>query len=211
MKNTWIISIILIIIAFAASLYFYPQLPESMASHWNTKGEVDDHMSKFWGAFMLPLMLLGMLILFIAIPKIDPLKKNIDKFRNHYEGFIVIMLVFMLAVHFNVLLWNIGYHIPPGTIVPLGVGLLFYYIGALMKVAKRNWFIGIRTPWTLSSDKVWDKTHKLGSIMFKASGLIIIIGLFFPDYTMWFVLIPVLTTSITTIVYSYLEFKKLKK
>ena len=95
-------------------------------------------------------------------------------------------------------------------IVP-AIAILFFFIGILVENAKRNWFIGIRTPWTLSSAKVWDRTHKRGGRLFKIAAVIAFFGVFFPDYSVWMVLIPILLVSVYTIVYSYLEFKKEKK
>jgi uncharacterized membrane protein len=206
-KTTIIISGILLL-SFIVGLYFYPQIPAKMASHWNIKGEVDGYMSKFWGTFLIPFMLLGLSLVFLAIPRIDPLKENIEKFRKYYDGFIIIFLIFMLAVHLQVILWNIGIHISPNVMMPIGLGLLFFYIGILCENAKRNWFIGIRTPWTLSSDKVWDKTNKLGGKLFKIAGVVALFGIFFRSYTMYFVLVPAISFAVYTIVYSYLEYRK---
>jgi uncharacterized membrane protein len=86
--------------------------------------------------------------------------------------------------------------------------LIFYYAGVLVQNAKQNWFIGIRTPWTLSSERVWDRTHKLGGNLFKASALIGLLGLLVQDYAIWLILIPVIVTAIYTVAYSYFEFRK---
>jgi uncharacterized membrane protein len=91
------------------------------------------------------------------------------------------------------------------------IGLLFFYIGILLENAKRNWFIGIRTPWTLSSEKVWNKTHKLGSKMFKISGIIVLIGFLFQKYVTYFILIPTLFVAFYLVIYSYVEYRKEKK
>jgi uncharacterized membrane protein len=211
MRSVWKIIILIMIIASAASIYFYPQMPDQMASHWNAKGEVDDYMSRFWGLAITPLILIAMALLFAAIPIIDPLKRNIKKFRKHFDTFIILIFLFMLAIHLMVIAANLGKPIRFNVLMPIALGILFFYIGNLCKHAKRNWFIGIRTPWTLSSEKVWDKTHKLGAILFKASGIIAIIGAFFGPYALWFVLIPVIATAIITILYSYLEFRKIRK
>ena len=77
-----------------------------------------------------------------------------------------------------------------------------------MRQAKRNFFIGIRTPWTLSSDHVWDETHRLGSILFIASGILALFGAFFPDYAIWFILVPVLGSTLFLLVYSYILYQR---
>ncbi len=208
-KTTIIISGILLL-SFIIGLYFYPQIPAKMASHWNTKGQVDGYMSKFWGTFLIPFILTVSVLFFVAIPRIDPLKANIEKFRKYYDGFIIIFLIFMLSVHLQVILWNIGIRISPNVMLPIGIGLLFFYTGILCENAKRNYFIGIRTPWTLSSDEVWDKTHKIGGKLFKLAGVFALLGIFFRNYALYFVLVPMILFSVYTIVYSYLEYRKEK-
>ncbi|MCO5383780.1 MAG: SdpI family protein [Methanosarcina barkeri] len=149
-----------------------------MATHWDSQGEVNGYMSKFWGLFFMPLVITGLAIMFLVIPRIDPKKENIAKFRKYYDRFIFLLILFLIAVHFQTLLWNIGIQISPNAVFPVGIGLLFYYIGVLMENAERNWFIGIRTPWTLSSDRVWRKTNRLGGKLFRIAGISAIFGVF---------------------------------
>jgi uncharacterized membrane protein len=86
--------------------------------------------------------------------------------------------------------------------------MLFYYLGILSENVTRNWFIGIRTPWTMSNEKVWDKTHKLGGKLFKIIGLTSLLGVFFQNYAILFTLIPTILITIYTVVYSYFQYKK---
>ena len=95
MRKANIIILIIILLSFAIAIYIYPQMPDKMASHWNTKGEVDGYMSKLWGVFLMPVISIALFLMFILIPKIDPLKKNIDKFRKYYDGFIVLIILFL--------------------------------------------------------------------------------------------------------------------
>jgi uncharacterized membrane protein len=198
----------LILLSFILAVFLYPYMPEQMASHWNARGEVDGYMSKFWGLFLVPFTLLGVGILFIVIPRIDPLKANIERFRRNYDGFMVIFFIIMLAFYAQVILWNSGIEISPNKIFPIGLGLLLFYVGVLCEKAKRNWFIGIRTPWTLSSEAVWDKTHKLAGKLFKIAGAVALIGVFFGRYAFLFILIPVVLISLYTVIYSYIEFQR---
>lgn len=198
----------LILFSFIISIYFYPHVPETMATHWNSRGEVDGYMSKLWGLFFMPLVITGLSVLFLVIPRIDPKKENIAKFRKYYDGFVILLIFFMLAVHLQVLLWNTGIRINPNAVLPVGIGLLFYYIGVLMENAERNWFIGIRTPWTLSSDRVWRKTNRLGGTLFRIAGIAAMLGAFFPDLAFFFILGPALFIAGFTVVYSYLEYQK---
>ncbi|MFH1063667.1 MAG: SdpI family protein [Candidatus Woesearchaeota archaeon] len=212
MKKSEILIDTLLVLAVLLSIFFYPYLPAQMATHWDVHDNANGYMSKFWGAFLMPIVMIVLTAMFMLIPKIDPLKKNIDKFRDEFEDFIAILLFFFLVLHLQVLLWNYGIRINPSSIVPFAVGMLFYFIGTLLQKAKRNWFIGIRTPWTLSSDAVWDKTHKLGAILFRIAGILAIAGSAFRgDAAMWFVMVPILSAVLICIIFSYIEFHKLEK
>lgn len=208
MRKSELIVFGLVIISFLIGIISYTYLPAQVASHWNTQGQVDGYMSKFWGIFLLPIILVGIMLLFIAIPRIDPLKKNIESFRLYYDGFIILFTLFMLSVELQIIFWNLGTKLSPNILIPIWLGIMFYYLGILCKHSKRNWFIGIRTPWTLSSDAVWDKTHQLGGTLFKIAGVITFIGVFFQNYVFYFVIVPAMLVAIYTIIYSYLEYKK---
>jgi len=210
MKKTNIAALVIIIVSFVIGIYLYSQMPERMASHWNSAGNVDGYMSKFWGVFLMPIISVGMLLLFLVIPKIDPLKKNIKKFVKYYDWFILLMIAFFFYIYMLTIYWNLGNVFDMGRMIIPAIGILFIYIGVLVENAKRNWFIGIRTPWTLSSDKVWKKTHKIGGKLFKIAGVIALFGIVIPEYSMWLVLIPALFVAIFTLVYSYVLYQKEK-
>ena len=208
MRKINIIALGIILISFLLGIYLYPSMPEQMASHWNAQGEVDDYMSKFWALFLMPLMSLGLLLLFLVIPKIDPLKQNIEKFRKYFDGFIVLMLGFLFYVYLLTIFWNLELRFSMTQLMIPAMAALFYYCGILVENAKRNWFIGIRTPWTLSNEKVWEKTHKLGGKLFKAAAIIILFGIVLKGYALLFILVPVIFVSFYLIVYSYVEYQK---
>jgi uncharacterized membrane protein len=180
-----------------------------MASHWNAADQVDDTMSKFWGVFLVPIMAGGMFVLFMVLPQIDPLKANIAKFREWFNLFIVLILLFFGYIWILTLLWNLGYtSFRMSQAMLPAMGLLFMYVGYMLRKAKRNFFIGIRTPWTLSSDYVWDKTHQLGSVLFFLSGILALIGSAFGDNAIWFVMIPLLGSALFLVVYSYVLYQR---
>jgi len=208
MKKSYLVIIVLILISFGLGTYFFPQMSDKMASHWNFRGEVDDYLPKFWGLFLMPVVSLGLFLLFLLIPKIDPLKANIEKFRKYFDGFIVLIMVFLFYIYLLSIAWNLGKRFDMGRMMVPALGILFYYCGILIENAKRNWFIGIRTPWTLSSEKVWEKTHKIGGKLFKIAGIIVFIGIFFQNYVLFFILVPVISVAAYMIIYSYIEYKK---
>ncbi len=208
-KRNIIISILLL--SLLISIFFYPFVPEKMPVHWNSKGEVDGYTSKFVAMFLISFVMIVTAIVFFAIPKIDPMKANIEKFRKYYENFIILILLFLLVIQVQMLLWSLGIEISSKIIFPIGIGILFFNVGILCENSKRNWFIGIRTPWTMSSDSVWDKTHKIGGILFKLCGIITAIGIFFSDYIIYFIIIPILVVGLFTAIYSFIVFRMEKK
>jgi uncharacterized membrane protein len=203
--------IALIFLSFAVAIYYYPQMPDKIASHWNAQGEVNGYMDSFWGLFFVPILLTILAFIFMFIPKIDPLHANYKDFKRHYDHFIFVIIGFMFYIYLLTIWWNLGnkfnliqYMIPAFTV-------LFYFSGVLIQNARPNWFVGIRTPWTLSSEKVWNKTHKLGGKLFKAVGIISLLGILFPSIAIWLILAPIIATVIWSFIYSYLEFRKEKK
>ncbi|MCK4782023.1 SdpI family protein [Candidatus Parcubacteria bacterium] len=208
MKKSVVITLGLILISFLIGVYLYPQMPEKMASHWNSRGEVDDYMPRFWALFLMPMFSIGLFLLFLLVPKIDPLKQNIEKFRKYYDGFIVLIIGFLLYVYILTIFWNLGFRFNMVQLMMPALGALFYYCGVLMENAKRNWFIGIKTPWTLSSEIVWNKTHKLGGRLFKIAGIIALLGIILEDYAFIFIIVPVIFISVYLIAYSYFEYQK---
>lgn len=211
LRKSEIISLLIIMISFIIGIYFYSLLPDKVASHWNARGEVDGYMSKFGGLFLMPIISLVLLLLFIIIPKIDPLKHNIEKFRKYFDGFIVLMMLFLFYLYILTILWNIGVRFNfVHLLVPI-FSIFFYYCGILIQKAQRNWFIGIRTPWTLSNEEVWNKTHKIGGKLFKIAGIISLIGILLPEYALFFVICPLIIASLFPVIYSYFAYQKLTK
>lgn len=206
--TAWIVWAI-VAIAVLASALLYTSLPAQMATHWNAVGAVNGYQSRFWGAFLTPLIMIGIAALFLAIPLIDPLRANIAEFRSSYEGLVIAITAFVALVHAQVLAWNLGYHISPNATVPFSVAILFGFVSYVLRRAKRNWFIGVRTPWTLSSDAVWDSTNKRASILFAIAAVLSLGGLVWPNLTVAFVIAPALAIAVYAVAYSYLAYKRL--
>ena len=109
MKKTIWASIAIILISFILGIVLYSYMPQKMASHWNTQGEVNGYMPKFWGLFLVPLISIGLFLLLYFIPQLDPFKENVKKFRKHYDNFILITLIFLLYIHLLTLLWSLNF------------------------------------------------------------------------------------------------------
>jgi uncharacterized membrane protein len=201
-------AIVAVSFAIAIYLYFYSQLPDVITSHWNALGEANGSMGKFWGLFLMPLISLVLLLFFKLIPRIDPLKKNIKIFKREFDWFIVLILLFLLYIYLLTIAWNFGSRFNMIQFMAPAFAVLFYFAGTLIGRIKRNWFVGIRTPWTLSSDKIWDKTHALGRKLFKIAGILSLGGVIFPSYAIWFIIAPIILFALYLILYSYLTYQK---
>jgi len=209
-KNTNIVIGIIIAIAFIAGAYFYPQLPSRIASHWDSAGQVNGYMNKFWGIFLLPIMMLGFFALYFIIPKVDPLKNNIQSFRKYYNILWIAIFIFFLYIFGITLAQNIGYRFNITFAMVPAIAALWFFLGTFFTKLKRNWFLGIRTPWTLSNDIVWNKTHKLGGRLFQIAAIIALAGMFFKDDILIVaIVVPAVAVAIITVIYSYIEYKKI--
>lgn len=196
-----------IVVTVLLTIAVYPSLPPVFASHWNASGMADGSMTKFSGLIFIPIIMIAFVALFIVLPQIDPLRKNYEKFRGYYEGFILVFVLYLLAIQILMILWNLGYPVSINVAFPILFGLLFVYLGFLIEHAEQNWFVGIRTPWTLSSVAVWKKTHERGGKLFKCVGVACFFGAFAGSYAIWFILIPVLIVAVYTVVYSYVAYQ----
>jgi len=195
--------IALILLGLMAAVLAYPRLPEQVASHWNAQGQVDDYTPRFWGVALMPLICIATTLLLWWLPSIDPLKANIQTFRPTYNLFVVVMVLYFLYVYAATLAVNLGVPLNMSVaLVPAFAGLS-YLMGVLVSNARRNFFIGIRTPWTLSSDSVWDQTHRRGGRLFKWSVPVILLGLLFPSRAFAFLIAPLLGISLYLYIYSY--------
>jgi len=190
------------------ALYFYSDLPQDVATHWNAAGIADGYTDKLIAVFLLPALTLFIYGLLSVLPLLDPLKRNVKSFRSSYEGCIVAFVIFMSYLHVLTIMYNVGFRFNMIAALVPGFACMFFLIGSLLQVAKRNWFIGIRTPWTLSSDNVWDKTHRLGAKLFKAGAILSLGGIVFQDFAALFLLLPPALLSLFLVVYSYIKYQK---
>ncbi|MCG3084212.1 SdpI family protein [Anoxybacillus sp. LAT_35] len=170
--------IILIACSYVLSLLAIPFLPSEVAIHWNAAGEADGFTNKWWGALLFPLFLTGITFLLIYLPKIDPRKENYEKFKNVYLIFLHVLVIFFVILHVMTLAYNVGFSVQVDIVVPIGVGVLFIVLGNYMPKIKPNYFIGIRTPWTLDNETVWQKTHRVGGKVFVMMGVLVMLTIF---------------------------------
>ena len=202
--------VVLALIAVAMSAAVYPRLPDMMAVHWDISGNPNGWMPRPVGAAFGPVFIIMLAGLLRFVPRIDPRAANYARFGEAYEVIVGAVLVMMLAVHGIVLALALGYHLSVGRIVPALVGALFVVIGNMMPLVRPNWWLGFRTPWTLSNDRVWARTHRLGGYCMTAGGIVMILAaLALPPSLGVPVLIAVAVAStVGPLVYSYLTWKR---
>lgn len=216
-KKTNIIILILLGVSLAGLLAVYPQLPQIIPTHWNFKGQVDGYGNKnivffLWG------IAVAVNALFIIVAKIDPRSENYKRFAKVYNLFRLIFTLFMIGMlviavilTFDPDAFNINMRLMPM------MGLMFVLIGNYLPKCKHNYSFGIKTPWTLASENVWNKTHRMAAPLWVACGVLFMIMGFLPVHLIGeagmliitFVLLGPMV--VVPMVYSYIEFKKEKQ
>ncbi|MBQ4867791.1 MULTISPECIES: SdpI family protein [Priestia] len=197
------------LLTLVAWLIALPHLPATMPIHWGANGEADGFATKI-NAMILTVGIMVLIYFIIAfVPRIDPRKENYKYFSKTYNIVLNAVLLLFFFVNMSTILQGLGYNVPMSYIAPIMAGLVFIIIGNYLQRVRSNYFMGIRTPWTLSNETVWKKTHRLSGKLFFIGGLLILISAFLPDgyksVIMWGSI--VLCVAIPYL-YSYLAYKK---
>jgi len=205
-------AILIIILSVVLSIFFYYKLPEVVVTHWSLAGEPNGWMSRLWASVMLPAMTIGIYLMFLGLPYLDPKKERYANFAKIYHIFKNVILLFLVLILIISNLNNLGYNLPVNIYIPGLIGILFVIMGNYFGKIKQNWFMGIRTPWTLSSNEVWNKTHRMGGKLFILGGVLIAVSGIAP--ITW--RLPLFILAITILVvgtfgYSYFVYYNEKK
>jgi len=204
--------ILLVVASIISGIFFYSRFPEVVTTHWNFQGQPDGFSSRFVGAFGIPLMLVLMYGLFWLFPVVDPKKDRYAEFQKYFHIFRLSIMGVLFAVSIAAGISNMGGTVQIGTFVAAIIGTLMIVLGNYMGKIKNNWFMGIRTPWTLMSENVWNKTHRFGGWAFVIFGLIIIIAPHLPaNVSLVLFVAGVLLVTLGTSVYSYWLYTKERK
>ncbi|WP_455930928.1 SdpI family protein [Priestia aryabhattai] len=206
-KHVFPLSITLLTLV--AWLIALPHLPATMPIHWGANGEADGFATKI-NAMILTVGIMVLIYFIIAfVPRIDPRKENYKYFSKTYNIVLNAVLLLFFFVNMSTVLQGLGYNVPMAYIAPIMAGLVFIIIGNYLQRVRSNYFMGIRTPWTLSNETVWKKTHRLSGKIFFIGGLLILISAFLPDgyksVIMWGSI--VLCVAVPYL-YSYVAYKK---
>lgn len=202
--------IVSIIISIAVWLFAYKHLPAEMPVHWGVNGEVDRYAPTFSAFLLLNGILIAVYAMLLYLPRIDPKKDNYRKFTRPYSIIGNVLIALFLAISIVTVLSGIGAPVSINRVVPVAVGILFIILGNYMQTIKPNWFIGIKTPWTISNDEVWRKTHRLGGRLLIGGGLLFIIEPFLPRSVSAVLSVGLIVVIVgVPMVYSYILHKRI--
>ncbi len=165
------IIIILVIATWLIGLMAYAYAPDIVPIHWNLEGKPDNYAPKDIGLFLLPLINTGLYLFLLFIPKIDPNNeqlqesmKSLQWIRLGTHGLLGIIMIWTTLSTIE------AYILKPEWMFSI-ISLFFAFLGRAMTNVKQNYFVGIRTPWTLSNEVVWEDTHRFTSSLWFYSGI----------------------------------------
>jgi uncharacterized membrane protein len=204
-----VFGLILVLTAVLMSAVLYPRLPETMASHWNLHGQPDSFVHKPFGPFVGPAIMASVLLLLLALPAISPRGFRFDNFRPVWAILEGSVLGLLFLFHTLALMQAMGKPVDMNRGVEAGVGLLLVVLGNFMGKVTRNFFVGIRTPWTIASEEVWLRTHRLGGRLFVLAGLVLLVSAFLGGG--WVLAaIAIGAAALLSVVYSYLVYRRIE-
>ena len=176
MRPFYRVSAAALLIMLAASAWGLIQVgPDATVPvHWNVNGDPDGYASALAAFAITPLIGLAVVGLLAIVPRIEPRRMNLQRSADAYRTVAIALVVLVVVVHLAVVLAAVGTPVPMGLLVGASVGVLFVIIGNVLGTVRSNFMFGVRTPWTLSSDRAWDRTHRLVGRLFVAAGLLLI-------------------------------------
>jgi uncharacterized membrane protein len=212
LKKEWYI-VLLLLLPFAVSAYLWDEMPDTVPTHFNIYGEVDDWGPKWVNAFMFPAIGLFTYLLLIFLPLIDP-KKRIESRQKPIAAIRILLSIFMVGMYVFIMATSLGKQLAVDSYIKAGVGALIMVLGNYMNSVKQNYFIGVKTPWTLENEEVWKLTHRLTSKIWTVGGLLMVIQPFaipHPQIGIAIYISIITVLVIVPVVYSYVIFQKLQK
>lgn len=211
LRRTTIIGLAATVLAAATAAALYPRLPATIPTHWNIHGAVDGTMPKAWGVLFYPGLIAFTALLATVLPAISPQGFRIERFARAYDLIMISMIVFSLCLMAAAFAAALGIPVPMARVVTAGTGALLIVIGNVMGKVTRNFFVGIRTPWTLASDEVWLRTHRLAGRLLVVGGLGILVATAL-DVNPVLPLIGIAgATVIIPVAYSYVLYRRLEQ
>ena len=213
MTKGFIFRFLIIMAMIVATVVLYPGLPEIIPIHWNFEGIADDWGSKMWAVWIMPGISILMLFLFPLLAKIDPRTKNYEKFSGVYEFFQTLFILFFAFIFF-IQYFMIFYPEKNELMSPImfsALGILFIFLGNYMGKVRQNYFVGIRTPWTLSDPDVWQKSQRLSGWLFVLGGLVFLLQAWLSLPIFWVFIGVIGILVLIPVIYSYVLYSKRRK
>jgi uncharacterized membrane protein len=198
-----------ILATLAGTLVAYKHLPNIVPIHWNAHGQVDGWGPKWSLLLYGPGMMTFVVLVTAALPWLSPKKFEVDSFRETYLYIMVAIVATLAYIQILILLASLGMTLDVGRAIEGGVCLLITLLGNVLGKVRRNFFVGIRTPWTLASDAVWNRTHRLGAKTFFVCGLLGLIAVVFRA-PFWVPVVAILVAAFVPAIYSLLFYKQLE-
>ena len=189
---------------FTLAAITWSRAPDRIPVHWNLHQQVDRYGGRFEGLLGVPLVALGLYALMLLVPRIDPGRANYPGFWGAFTTLRLALVVFMAAIYGVMHLWMCGIEVRMNTVMPLLMGALFVVVGNLLGKLRPNWFVGIRTPWTLSSKDAWVRAHRAGGWVFIAGGLAFMVaGVVHTPWVLWTAIAAFAGGLLAVVAYSY--------
>jgi uncharacterized membrane protein len=208
MKSRWLGTAVAAAM-WAFALAVYARLPDSIPSHWSLQGEVDGWMDKPAGPLMHPLIATALLGVLWFLPRIDPRRENVERFAEDRGLLVNLIILFMAVVQVATLGYALGWPVQVDRVILAAVGLLFVGLGNYLPRIRSNWFMGIRTPWTMDNERVWRATHRVGGRTFVAAGLVMALAALLPDPARaWATGGAIAVAVVVPLVYSYVAYRR---
>jgi uncharacterized membrane protein len=204
-----IISITGIIALAVYTAVIYSGLPDQMPTHWDAAGIPNDYMSRQSGAVILAAVPIFIFVIYKLIPVISPRGFRTESFTGVLNILMTVSVIFGCVIGVLALQAALGAEFNMTTFVMVAVGLLIMVIGNFLGKVRKNFFLGIRTPWTLASDEVWAKTHRLGGWCFVIAGLAMALLAVAAPGTQWSIYI-VIVMALIPVVYSFLAYRRVE-
>jgi len=202
------VGIAIVALTVAVSLLTYDDLPAQLATNFDASGDPGETMAKPL-ALALPTVLAAfVVVVFRVLPAIDPLGDNIAAFQDYYDLIAVVVVGVVGYVHLLIVGWNLGYDVSVAQAVVPVLAVTYYVAGVVVEHAEQNWFVGIRTPWTLSSEEVWNETHDRTAVLFKLAGLVALLALPFPQYLVPIAVAPIVVVTVVATAYSFVVYRR---
>lgn len=208
-RQTVLAGLAVAVVSFAAAAILYDRLPVSVPVHWNIHGKADGFISKPWGAFFYPAMIGGVTLLLAVLPAISPRGFRIEPFMRTFRLIMAAVIIFSASLMVAVFAGALGLPVPVDRALLGGVGALLAVIGNVMGRTTKNFFIGVRTPWTLTNEDVWLRTNRLGGRLFVLIGLAIVVAAMV-GLDPLLPLGAIIAVTVFLVVYSYVLYRKLE-